>query len=354
MEKALKKVLVIGAGFAGLEVALLLQKHCEFEVTIVSKSCRFVFTPGIYDFVKGGVPSSKVCKDLVKFLKDKCAKIEEDEITSIDWKKKVAVGRNCRHSFDYLVISVGAVPNYYGIKGAEKYAVPLKTARDAMKLHDLVCDAKKIILCGGGYSGVELASKLKEEHPEKDVTVVHRNAHLVPNFSMNAIEKLHKKMRELDIKLELEHEIKEVGKGWVKAEGEKIEGDLIVWTGGVKPCPMIKKFGLPMLERGDILVDDYLQVKDGVFAAGDCCSKGLKTAQDAVRQGKVVAKNILRLHKKKPLVKYRQRMLPFIVSIGDSNALFVYKNIAFCNLVWAWIKKVFVENMYLWTRFKGQ
>ncbi len=368
-----KTIAILGGGFAGLRSALTLSKKLRrdtvYRIILIDERPIHLYTPDLYEISTAyhdeiteacltqlkdavAIPFQKIIKERrIEFLRDRVTKILPGE-------KRVALQDHGVLAFDYLVVALGSVVNYYGIPGLEEYASPLKTLLDGlainchldMHFHNLwKREVKKevhIVVGGGGATGVEFASELpgcihklsgKYNYPiEKiHITLLEGSGELTGQGEKvtNAILK---RFQKLGVNVCLNTFIKKIDPTGLHVQTPSKEKkifptDLLIWTGGVKPNPLIRESFQTTSKNGALTVNEYLQSTafPFIFAAGDNAyfidSKDQKPApmlaQIAFAQGKLIAENILAeiIGKKKKV--YRVSIKGIIIPLGGKYAL---------------------------------
>src|SRR5919109_3434042 len=348
------RILILGGGFAGIEVLRRLQNafqdDVEIDITLASRDNFFLFTPLLPEVSSGMIETRHIVTPIRAFCKR--ARFYEANVESIDLdKKRVTITnvigdpmepeRVIRHvlSYDYLVIALGGETNFFGMEGLERNAFTLKTLQDAMILRNHVIsmleqadiiehdsndnDLRKslmtFVVVGGGFGGVEAVGELNTFVQEsirayyhnidvkKDIRVVLVNfgQRILPEVSESLSEFALQKLRVSGVEVILNRRlVRYTDNGQAELnDGTSISTFTLIWAGGVTPSKLIK--GLPSEhdKKGRIVVSNYLRVHkyDGVFALGDCASivdphtnkPYPPTAQHAIREGKVAAENII-------------------------------------------------------------
>src|SRR3990167_8354972 len=162
------RVLILGGGFGGVKAALELESSDLFEVSLLTDQDDFRFYPMLYHAATGGSPVASVIP-LIEIFNGKNVEVTKDSAVSLDRSKQLVSGKSGKkYPFDYLIVALGAVTNYYGIKGLKEYSYGIKTQEDAQQfrrhLHKLMLDEGKpdlnYVVVGGGSTGVELAGAL--------------------------------------------------------------------------------------------------------------------------------------------------------------------------------------------------
>ncbi len=331
-----KKVVIIGGGFAGLYTALELEKRLKREehvsVTLLNSENFFLFTPMLPEAGASSIATRHIVSPLRKLLRH--TRFAEVSVESVDLRAQVVAARHSltgsprQFSYDYLVLTMGGVTNYFNIPGAAEHSIPFKTLGDAIYVRNHTIDALEeaaveperagelltFAVVGGGLTGVEVVGALNdfvreaaEYYPEIDrkqirVMLVEAGPRLMPemNEKLGAFSAKVLGERGVDVRTSTAV-VKVEPDGLELSTGERIRTQTIIWSAGVAPNPLIAQLDLAK-ERGRILVNQYLEVEGfrNVWALGDCAhiinpktdKPHPPTAQHAVREGKRAARNI--------------------------------------------------------------
>ncbi len=343
-----KKILVLGGGFAGIEVLRRLENKFEndftIDINVVSKDNFFLFTPMLPEVVSGMIETRHIVTPVRAFCKR--AKFYEATIRSIDFQKRQVTISNETSikneptnwhdhvlDYDYMVLALGGETNFFGMEDVKKYSYTMKSLGDAIALRNHVIDMLEqasieqdgelrkslmtFVVVGGGFAGVETVGELNalvrdavrgfyHDIDTKDIRVVLVNAgdKILPEVSDDLSLFATKKMKESGIEMIQKNPVSSATPCNVKLEdGTVIETHTLVWAGGVTPEKIVKELQCEHDRGGRIIVDEYLGVKgfDGVYAHGDCASitdsytgrPYPPTAQNAVEQAKIVANNLV-------------------------------------------------------------
>lgn len=395
------KILILGGGFGGVRAALELEKKLsrsgkQFEITLVDKNGYHLFVPALYEVASAyGIKKDPfavqlkrtVCMPYADIFEGKKINFIQAEITEVSLQHKL-IRTNGNHTleFDYLIFAIGGEVNDYGITGVQDYANQFKTLDDAIfinqKLEDISGEFKReernepfsFLICGGGFTGIELAAELgccsrviesscKLSGRCSNITIFEAGPKILPAISEKERRIIKKRLTKLGIMLMENSPIEEVGDDFVKLKtGQKIHGDLIVWTAGIKSNRLLHDInGLPITPAGKIIVETTLQAKGlpGVFSVGDNMEfidpKTQKPvpafAYAAADQAKLAAKNILNLINKKPLKKYDPYYNIWIIPIGGKYALaHLWGSIRITGFL-GWVIREVVDLRYLLSIF---
>lgn len=347
----------------------------QAEITLIDKNSYHLFVPSLYEVASvcgvnppstqiggGGDPFAvkirkTICIPYREIFEGKNINFVQAEISGVDLNvKNVATKGDETFPYDYLVIALGSQTADFGIPGVKEYAYQFKSIDDAVavnvKIQKLIgqmsSGAKmgglRILIGGAGFTGIEFAAeiscavgKMFREHRIKGkssaVTLIEAGPKILPMISDSERKLISKRLTELGVVLMENSPIEEVGDGFVKLKnGQVLEGDMVVWTAGIKPNEFLKSIaGLPMTDKSKIVVNSHLQVWDrlDVFAAGDIqefidpkTQKSVPAlAYTAIDQGAIVARNIYQAINKKKLKIYKPNYQIWIAPVGGKFAL---------------------------------
>jgi apoptosis-inducing factor 2 len=311
----MKKVVIIGGGFAGSYAAKKLER--EFDVALIDSKDYFEFTPGVLRTIVEPEHVRKIQVLHSRYLRLAevvVGKVKEvsDEFVKVNGKKIY---------FDYLVICSGS---RYEMPFKEQGAVIASRTEHLRKNFAKLRDAKKIMIVGGGLVGVELASEIFDKYDDKEVTIVHSGERLIERNSEKAIAYAEKYLKSRGAKIVFGEKVEKVGENFCLTDrGRKIESDLVFLCTGIKPN--FEFLPSRWINEKGICVNEFLQAggKEAIFAAGDVVSiDEEKTAQNAQRQAKIVVKNILALESGQKLKEYSGKRTPQVISLGKRHGIF--------------------------------
>jgi NADH dehydrogenase len=315
----MKNIVILGAGFGGLQAALTLSK--KHPVILVDKSPFHIFTPLLYEIATTPpeIADNLKLQELISFpIKDLVAgkniDFVNDCVEGIDTEnKKIQLSRS-ELDYEYLINALGSEVNYFNVPGLKENSLHLKTFADAIKLRDRLTGKKRIVIGGGGATGVELAGEIKLGLPETEITVIDAGPSILANMDKRVTQKAERRLGKLGISVMSNTRISKVDDKCVYFEnGDRRECDLIIWTGGVKANSLVK-------ER--IETPGTMNVDDGVYAAGDISKLAPMMARPAMIEGRIAAKNVLdKISGGKDKYYYKNRNYPYIVPVGGKYAV---------------------------------
>ncbi len=365
----MKKIVILGAGFAGIRCALDLEKKLpNYEISIINKRPAHVFRPDLYEVATAFHPqitetcmtqlSETVAIPLNKIFANKKVKIILKRVMRIDAENKlIHLDDDSTQKFDYLVVALGSAVNDFGIEGLKTHASTLKTVTDAMELSckiDMLfherwaqnnTDTISFIIGGGGATGVEFAAALngyvkklcsKYQFPRNKVSIkIIEGGTKLAGLSEKGTTLVIKKLLEHGITVECEARVSTVSETNVTILCDKKEKNLphslFIWSGGVKPHPLVSTSFEKISKRGGIMVNEFLQTeeKSHIFACGDNAeildphthNPVPWLAQTAIAQGALVAHNIIQSIESKPMKKYVPVVKGVVIPLGGTFAI---------------------------------
>jgi NADH dehydrogenase len=392
------RILILGGGFAGVETARHLEKltkrRDDVEVWLVSRENFTLFTPLLPEVCSGQLEARHCVTALRAQLKRPSSWAITGEVKTIDLDaRQVGVlggdGDIHRLNYDSLVIALGGETATFGIKGIREYTVGMKTLADAFALRNRIVEMFEraeleedpeerraqltFVIGGGGFSGIETAGEVEDffrrlrRHYYPKIKADEPRAHIVELQDRLLAEQepwmgeyAARKLRDRGFEIHLGTPIKEVREnGVVIGEGEFIPSRTIVWTGGVQPSPVVRDAGIEVDKAGRAMVASTMETsRPGVWAIGDCAKIPMDeadgfhapTAQNAVREAKQLAKNILASIDGRPreIEPFRYRVIGTLASIGHYSGVGKVFGVRVRGLL-AW----FMWRGYYWTRVPG-
>jgi len=276
----MENVVVAGAGFAGIQAALSLGRK-EFNVELIDRDLKQVYTPGLIDLVRGRCSQKDLEIDTHSVFADSSVDLYEEEITDIRPEEKIVVGEQS-HSYDYLILALGGNP--IRPEGFEDVILPY-TLDEAVELRNV---DGKIAVVGSGYTGIEYACELAEKGLE--VTLYDQLTRPLNRFPENVSERSLEMLYSKDIDFKGGKQIERIENGEVFYKEGSERFDQVVANLGVEPNRLIEE------SIGGIETNKGLSVigYEDIFAVGDCNNLERKSAHESVIEAKKVVKNIQR------------------------------------------------------------
>ena len=375
-----KKVLIVGGGFGGYTAATdlceLIEDRDDVGVLVIAKDNFFTFWPMVPGIVSSDIDARNVAQPLRRALILAGASFRRATLRGIDAERKVIeADGGIEFPYDQLILSLGGQPNFFGIPGVEEHSLTMRGVADAERVRNRVIERFEevsltrdevpeskltFVVIGGGATGVETASEIH--------SLVHEA--LAPDYPnidphrvrIYLIEGLPNILPELDPALRraartrLVNERIEVLTGALAEEitdncvklrgGRQIASENVIWTAGNRPNVAIQDLGLPYDGRTGIKVDLTLRVEghDDIWSIGDCAAVPdvrqedgrivPPTAQAAVQQGHVVARNVLKtIDGEDDLDEFVYKPLGQLVELGSDFAVNEVMGVRFTGII---------------------
>lgn len=383
------KILIVGGGYAGFYTAWKLEKHLrkgEADVTMVDPLPYMTYQPFLPEVAAGSIEARHSVVAHRRHLKR--TNVLTAKVTNINHAQKVAtitppVGEPYEFAYDQIVVTAGAVSRTFPIPGIADNAIGLKTIEEAVAIRDKVMSnfdkaaalpagperdrLLTVVVVGGGFAGIEvfaelrsLASSLVGKYPQLSFEDTHFHlieamGRIMPEVSLQTSEWVLKDLAKRGANVHLDTQLTSAVDGNVElSTGEVIPTDVIVWTAGVMANPTVVRGGdLPVEERGRIQTRADLRVGtpeafvEGAWAAGDVSavpdlSGGgvggfcVPNAQHAVRQAKLLAKNLVSVLRGELPKDYFHKNMGAVAGLGLYNGVFQSGKIALKGFV-AWV-----------------
>jgi NADH dehydrogenase len=392
--RVVKKILILGGGYAGVNVLKSVQSYFESDVEVsielVSDSNFFLHTPMLPEMATGTIEPRHIATPIRRFCKR--ARFYQAKVKDIDLNsKKVTIQRNLDGnqktlSYDYLVLAVGNQTNFFGNQNIEQNSITIKSLDDAIKIRNHIIsvleDADQesdsslqsklvtFVVVGGGFSGVETVGELNDfvrESCEK----FYRNIDPagIKIILVSAVEKIlpeigdlggyaKKSLENAGVRILTNTKLEDATKdNVILNDGSEIPYGTLIWAGGNKVDEVISKLDTEHHKSGRILVDKYLRLKNHpeVFALGDCAlvidhrtqNPYPPTAQHAIRQAISVSKNVINsIDEHEALVSFVYDTKGSMAKIGKKDGVALLMGREFRGL-FAWFiwKQYYLSSM---------
>ena len=358
-----KRIVILGGGFGGVYTAIhlekLLARQRAVEICLVSRDNFFLFTPMLHEIAASDLEITNIVNPLRKLLHK--VEVLVGDVNEIDLpNKQVSISHGYRKQsrqidYDHLVIALGSITNFYNLPGFPELALAMKSLPDAIRLRAQIIrhleeansecnptDRQSLltfVVAGGGFAGVETVAAVNDFVREAlpfypnlcedmlRVMLVHSGPVILPELGESLGGYAQKVLAQRGVEVRLNIQVKSMTENSVfLVDSAAIPSRTLVWTAGTVPSPLISS--LPCTkERGRIRVNQFLRVSDwpDVWAVGDCAfvpdirnpgQSHPPTAQHAIREGKVVARNIASALLGRPLRSFSFRTIGLLASIG--------------------------------------
>jgi len=358
------RVVIVGAGFAGLSAARQLEKRDDVEITVLDRSNHHLFQPLLYQVATGGLNPSEIASPIRSLFRNAPrTSVILGSMTGLDRTRRLVQldhdGKTV--PYDYLILAVGGRTSYFGHPEWEANAPGLKTLEDARKIRERVLmsferaelepDAElrrrlmTVAVIGGGPTGVEMAGALaelrthvltrefKNIRPEDArIVLVEAGTRLLAAFPQRASETAQSELKRLGVEVLLGESVEQIEEGCLRTNLQTIPAETVIWAAGVQGHPLAEHTGAPLDRAGRVKISNRLNLDDDyrVFCLGDMANlpdrKGRPlpgVAPVAVQQGKHAALNIGRLIEGKRLKPFVYFDKGSMATIGRKSAVAV-------------------------------
>lgn len=335
-----QKIVIIGGGFGGVKAALDLGQDERFNVTLISDQDYFRYYPAMYHAAGGGagrmwaIPLNEV------FAEHPNITLIKARATHLDRAKKQVITKGAGAiDYDKLIVAVGMVTNYFGIKGLDRYSYGIKSVEEVeeLKAHlhkQLTTDHRPdhhYIVVGGGPTGIEVSSMLPgylkrvmEYHGinykgKVHVDLIEAAPRIAPRLPKDVARAHAKRLRKLGVTIHTNQKVEAATTDSLIINGQPLASKTIVWTAGLASNPFLQDNNFTMTEHRKVAVDQYLQAEDSVYVIGDNADTIYSGVADtAVRDGQFVAANLKRLASGKQPKPYQPKRPIYVTPTGPS------------------------------------
>lgn len=379
--KALPHILIIGAGFGGMEVARGLA-NAPVQITMVDRHNYHLFQPLLYQVAIAGLLPSQIAYPVrTIFRKQKNLTFQMGEVTEVNLPAHYIKMNGSVIAYDYLVFAAGGETNFFGNHSVEQNGFQLKSIQSSVTIrnhllktfeeasHEADAEKRKALLTfvvvGGGPTGVETSGALAEliihvlskDYPHMDlkevrVLLLEAGNTVMPSYP----DELRKATLDLlkSKKVEVLTNTKLVdynGQRVTLGDGTHIKANTLIWTAGVKAAGIANRLGAEQAGSGRVRVGDCLQIPNHpeVFVIGDAAHVVNGNGQPlpmlstvAIQQGKVTARNIRRIIQGKPLEEFHYKDPGLLATIGRNAAVARIWGLSFSGFI-AWLIWVFLH-----------
>ena len=383
-----KKVVILGAGYAGVHAAKKLakkyKKNNDVEITLIDKNPFHTLMTELHEVAGGRVPEESVKIELSKIFHRTKVKVVVDYIENVDTDKKVVSTTNGEFTYDYLIVGTGSEPAFFGVPGVQENGFTLWSLEDALKIRKHIQerfkaasyernDAKRkemltFVVAGSGFTGIEMAGELLEwktklahdyrvDESEVRLLVVEAMSTILNMLDRKQADKAEKYMAKNGVEILKDSPIVEVTANSIKLKsGQEIPTQTLIWTCGVQANQEAKEYGLKTVRAGRLEANEYMEAvgKEGVYVVGDIAyyeeEQGKPNPQivEAAEQTAVTAvKNIIAsIDNSDKKTAFKSNYHGFMVSIGGRYGVANLMGVKLSGFI-AMVMKHLVNMYYL-------
>lgn len=386
MANRYKKIVILGMGFAGAHAAIQLSERMKdrAEITVVDINNYHLFKPMLHEFATGGVEAGHIMQPIRHILRGRHVSFVPGIVQAIDTSRRLVhlckdcivchrqdicpikdfnltiedIERNGESvlAYDYLILTLGGIPNFYDIEGSREYAFPINDLKDADRIRNHILHAFAIAemvretekrrqiltfaIVGAGPTGLETANELHEWiykalskefteiHPKEiRICLIEAGRDILPASPADVRRSAKKYLLEKRISLLTEAPVIRVGKDFLETKKGLMTTFTVIWAAGIRGHTLFKDAGFSVDSFGRVMVDPYLSAMgyDQVYALGDCSSYTPpgdvhplpQTAQVAVQEALYLARSLPAVFEGAPVEPFKYRALGSAISAGQ-------------------------------------
>lgn len=384
---AAPRVVIVGAGFGGLNAAKTLAK-APVQVTVIDRKNHHTFQPLLYQVATAGLSPGEIAAPIRSILRsDRNIEVLMAEVTGFDLERRLVQTAESEVPYDYLIVAAGARHSYFGHPEWEALAPGLKTIEDALEIRRRVLLAFEIaerqaaagektmpvnfVVVGGGPTGVELAGTLAEisrhalthefrsiDPARTHILLIEGGPLVLPAYAEDLSRSAEEQLKHLGVEVRTSTTVTSVEPGAVDIGSTRLPASVVLWAAGVAASPLGKKLGVQVDRAGRVPVSPDLSLPEhpNVFVIGDLAAakdergKMLPgVAPVAMQEGTFVAKVIreeVESGRAKPRPTFHYWDKGSLATIGRAAAVAQFGRVHISGFI-AWLSWLFVHIMFL-------
>jgi NADH:ubiquinone reductase (H+-translocating) len=378
------RIVVVGAGFGGLEAARKLAK-LPVQVTIIDRKNHHTFQPLLYQVATAGISPGEIAAPIRWILRGrKNVEVLLADVQAFDLERRKVLCPDIEVSYDYLIVAAGAGHSYFGHDEWEPFAPGLKTIEDALEIRRRVLLAFELaekatlagepqpplnfVIVGAGPTGVELAGTLAEiaenvlrhefvsiDPRRTKIILLEGGPRVLPVYPADLSESAVRQLQKLGVEVRSSALVTNIEPGVVWVGNERIPAAVVLWAAGVQASPLGKRLDAPLDRAGRVMVNRDLSIPGHreVFVVGDLASlkdeKGNMlpgVAPTAMQEGRAAADNIHRDLKNHPRKDFHYFDKGNLATIGRAAAVAQIRKLHISGY-FAWLAWLFVHIFFL-------
>ncbi|MEH7336392.1 NAD(P)/FAD-dependent oxidoreductase [Neobacillus drentensis] len=377
------KIVILGAGYGGIMTTKKLEKLLkpgEADVTLINKHDYHYITTQLHKIGAGTAADRQIAMSIPDLIDQDKTHLKKGTVSSIDINcQEIHLEGGDTVEYDYLLVALGFEVETFGIPGIKENAFEIRSFRSSKAIYHQIIkqltlynedqDPSRLtfIVAGGGFTGIEILGELAEGLPKLckkhnvpydkvRIVAVEAAASVIPFFPEESIQYTTEVLEKMNVELHMATKILECTPEKVSLENNlEIATRTLIWSCGVKGNSILQNSELPLI-KGKIPVDRFLRVENSknVFSIGDCSlfMKDEKTAlpptaQVALQEADICAKNIVATIRGKDLTAFEYNHKGSVASIGTTSAVGKVGNFRLSGLFGAFMKQV-IEARYLY------
>ncbi len=378
------RVVIVGAGFGGLQAALHLAR-LPLQITLIDRRNFHTFQPLLYQVATAGLSPGEIAAPIRWIVRGRRnIEVLLGEVQDFNLEQRRVKLPNHEIPYDYLIVAAGASHAYFGHDEWEPFAPGLKTIEDALEIRRRVLLAFELderqaasgepqqplnfVIVGGGPTGVELAGTLAEishrvladefqsiDPKSTRIILLEGGPRILPAYHEDLSRSAEEQLRHLGVEVRTSTLVTCVEAGAVYMGETHLSAAVILWAAGVAASPLGKKLGAPIDRAGRVLVNPDLSIPEHpeVFVIGDLASLKDESgriipgvAPVAMQEGRAVARNIGRELSSEPRRNFHYFNKGNLATIGRAAAVAEFGKVHISGFL-AWLSWLFVHIFFL-------
>lgn len=380
----MKKVIIVGGGFAGINAAKALGDKKDIEVVLIDRRNHHLFQPLLYQVAMAGLSPAEIAYPIRSILtRFKNIQVLLGEVRSVDTKAhKIEIDFGSMN-YDYLILACGAKHSYFGHPEWEDFAPGLKNLEQATEIRRRVLTAFEMaeresdqekrgqlltfVIVGGGPTGVELAGALGEisrftlgkdfdqiDPKTTRIILIEGGARILPSFDPKLSRQAHEDLEKLGVTIWTQRLVTKINSEGVNIGAEFIKASTVLWAAGVQPSGLNKTLNVELDSMGRVMIEKDLSLRNfpEVFVLGDQAHFSSEQgplpglAPVAMQQGQHAANNILRDLRGDVRKSFDYFDKGQMATIGRKKAVAQFRKLRFSGSI-AWIAWLLIHIYYL-------
>ena len=381
--RAATRIVILGGGFGGISTAHGLEqslwREADLEITLLSQSNYLLFTPMLAEVAASALEPQHISSPVRAALSR--TRFRRCDVEAIDTTEQTVTARDDPSvetrtmPYDHLVLALGSIPNYFGLPGMKEHAFTLKTLEDATRLRNHVITQLEradvnpdpeerrrqltFVVAGGGFAGTEMIAELFDlvhsvlryypdlRREELRFVLVHSRDRILPEIGDRLADYALRKLKARGIEFALNARVGGATPDAVLlGDGSELPARTVVWTAGNQPNPILGTLPCERSRAGAVVAESTLHLKGftNIWVVGDCgeipdpdqeARPYPPTAQHAIREGKMAARNIAAALRDMPPREFRFRALGTLVPLGHRTGVAEIRGLRFSGFL-AW------------------
>lgn len=380
----LKSIVIVGAGFGGLEAVKKLSENKNLKITLIDRQNHHLFQPLLYQVATAELsPADIAIPARALTAKMKNVSVVMADVMEVDKENRIIHFDETLLYYDYLILAMGARTGYFGNENWEKHTIGLKNIKDALEIRRRLLlsfeqaeihperseELLNFIIVGGGPTGVELAGAIAElahdiiknefrkiDPAKSKITLIEAGPKLVPSFSDELCEYTKKQLEKRGVHVLLNTKVGDIDKEGVHTGNTLLKGNMIIWAAGVEANPFTEKLGVKTDRQKRVLVNQFCSLEEHpeIFVIGDMAAfSDQKTGMPlpgvssvAMQQGRYVAGIIKTEIDGKQRVSFQYKDKGNMATIGRKDAIAEIKSFKLKGII-GWLTWLFVHLYYV-------